>query len=297
MAILKINNLKKDFGTQKVLQGINLEINEAGIYALIGPNGSGKTTLFNIISNLLKPTSGTVEVVGKKNSEASIFYEVSFLKDNRVLYEYLTGYDHLNFIAGVQKLSKKSIDEVIDKLHIRYYMHKKVGNCSLGMKQQLLIAMAMLNNPKLMILDEPLNGLDPTAVIKVRNILKQSVEKGMVVLISSHSLSEIDLLTNNVFFLKEGQLIFENINFSKNNTYNIQISDDSLSRVALLEDEMIKTSFKDNILTVNIFEKDINYLLNKLNEYDIKYTDIIKVKYGAQDQYIKMFPEEMNKIS
>lgn len=297
MAILKINNLKKDFGTQKVLQGINLEINEAGIYALIGPNGSGKTTLFNIISNLLKPTSGTVEVVGKKNSDASIFYEVSFLKDNRVLYEYLTGYDHLNFIAGVQKLSKKSIDEVIDKLHIRYYMHKKVGNCSLGMKQQLLIAMAMLNNPKLMILDEPLNGLDPTAVIKVRNILKQSAEKGMVVLISSHSLSEIDLLTNNVFFLKEGQLIFENINFSKNNTYNIQISDDSLSRVALLEDEMIKASFKDNILTVNIFEKDINYLLNKLNEYNIKYTDIIKVKYGVQDQYIKMFPEEMNKIS
>lgn len=203
----------------------------------------------------------------------------------------------MNFIAGVQKLSKKSIDEVIDKLHIRYYMHKKVGNCFLGMKQQLLIAMAMLNNPKLMILDEPLNGLDPTAVIKVRNILKQFAEKGMVVLISSHSLSEIDLLTNNVFFLKEGQLIFENINFSKNNTYNIQISDDSLSRVALLEDEMIKASFKDNILTVNIFEKDINYLLNKLNEYNIKYTDIIKVKYGVQDQYIKMFPEEMNKIS
>ncbi len=296
MSILKIKNVKKHFGTQKVLQGINLEINEAGIYALVGPNGSGKTTLFNIISNLLKPTSGTVEVIGKKNTDSSIFYEVSFLKDSRVLYEYLTGYDHLNFIATAQKLSKKSIDEVIDKLHIGYYMHKKVGDCSLGMKQQLLIAMAMLNNPKLMILDEPLNGLDPTAIIKVRKILKKLAEKGTAILISSHSLSEIDLLTNNVFFLKEGKLIFKNIDFSKNNTYNIHITNECLNKIKLLQDETIKMSFKDDILTVNIFEKDINYLLNKLNEYDIKYTDIIKVKYGAQDQYIKMFPEEMNKI-
>lgn len=168
MTILKVENLKKSFGSTDVLRGIDINIDEKGIYALIGPNGAGKTTLFNIISNLLNPTSGNIEVVGKKNTDSNIFYEVSFLKDNRVLYDYLSGYDHLEFIKTAQKLPKERIDEVINMMQIKEYVNKKVGDYSLGMKQHLLIAMAMLNKPKLMILDEPLNGLDPTAVIKVR---------------------------------------------------------------------------------------------------------------------------------
>lgn len=94
---------------KEVLKGINLEIESPGIYALIGPNGAGKTTLFNIISNLLKPSKGKIEVVGKKNTDTSIFYEVSFLKDNRVLYSYLSGMDHLNFIRRVQNFQKREL--------------------------------------------------------------------------------------------------------------------------------------------------------------------------------------------
>lgn len=207
MSVLCMENVTKKYGHHEVLKGMNLLLDKPGIFALVGPNGAGKTTLFNIISNLLKPTSGTIEVMGKKNTDPSIFFEVSFLKDNRVLYDYLTGLDHLDFIRLAQKLPKCRVDEVIEEMNIADYVKKKVGTYSLGMKQHLLIAMALLNKPKLLILDEPLNGLDPTSVILVRRLLKALAEEGSVVLISSHTLSEIDQLTDNILFLKDGRLV------------------------------------------------------------------------------------------
>ena len=293
MAVLKVTNLTKNYGKQEVLKGVNLLLEEPGIYALIGPNGSGKTTLFNTISNLLKPTSGEIEVVGKKNTDASIFYEVSFLKDNRVLYEYLSGYDHLTFIQSAQKLPKERVDEVIKKMQIGHYVHKKVGDYSLGMKQSLLIAMAMLNKPKLMILDEPLNGLDPTSVIKVRYLLKELAENGTTILISSHTLSEIDLITDNIMFLKDGRIVEEKIEIANGNIYAINVENtDNLEKIL----EGFEYKIEDNLLKVNLPEKDIFELLTKFHENQIKYLDISKVKRGTEDRYMEMFPEEIAKI-
>lgn len=207
MSVLSMENVTKKYGHHEVLKGVTLLLDKPGIFALVGPNGAGKTTLFNTISNLLKPTSGKIEVMGKKNTDPSIFFEVSFLKDNRVLYDYLTGLDHLAFVRLAQKLPKSRVDEVIEEMNIADYVKKKVGTYSLGMKQHLLIAMALLNKPKLLILDEPLNGLDPTSVILVRRLLKALAEDGSVVLISSHTLSEIDQLTDSILFLKDGKLV------------------------------------------------------------------------------------------
>ena len=293
MAILRVTNLTKNYGKHEVLKGIDLVFDKPGIYALVGPNGSGKSTLFNIISNLLKPTSGEIEVVGKKNTDASIFYEVSFLKDNRVLYEYLSGYEHLTFIESAQKLPHKRVDEVIEKMQIAHYVHKKVGDYSLGMKQQLLIAMAMLNKPKLMILDEPDNGLDPTSVIKVRYLLKELAENGTTILISSHTLSEIDLLTDNIMFLKDGKIVEEKIDIY-NNIYSITLEDDFENLENLLKEYEYKLEEKE--LRVNLIDKDIFELLSIFNENQIKYLDISKVKRGTEERYMEMFPEEMAKI-
>lgn len=293
MAVLKLTNLTKNYGKQEVLKGINLLLEEPGIYALIGPNGSGKTTIFNTISNLLKPTSGEIEVVGKKNTDASIFYEVSFLKDNRVLYEYLSGYDHLTFIQSAQKLPKERVDEVIKKMQIGHYVHKKVGDYSLGMKQSLLIAMAMLNKPKLMILDEPLNGLDPTSVIKVRYLLKELAENGTTILISSHTLSEIDLITDNIMFLKDGRIVEEKIEIANSNIYAINVENTANLEKIL---EGFEYKIEDNLLKVNLHEKEIFELLTKFHENQIKYLDISKVKRGTEDRYMEMFPEEIAKI-
>src|SRR5690606_7261978 len=159
----------KAYGKEQVLKGITFEIEEPQIIALVGPNGSGKSTLMNILTNLLPADKGEVTVLGRSNRDPNIFREISFMQDNTVLYEYLTGYDHLQFICDVQGLSKKQLLDTAGRIGITSYLNKKVKNYSLGMKQHLLLAMAVVNKPKLMILDEPLNGLDPTSAIRVRN--------------------------------------------------------------------------------------------------------------------------------
>lgn len=296
MCILKIKDLTKKYGDFEVLKGINLEINSPGIYALVGPNGAGKTTLFNIISNLLNKSSGEIEVVGKKNTDESIFYETSFLKDNNVLYDYLTGYDHLNFIKLTQKLSNDRVEEVVKKLQIESYMNKKVGEYSLGMKQHLLIALAMLNKPKLMILDEPLNGLDPTAIIKVRHLFKELVNSGTAILISSHTLSEIDKLTNHIMFLKDGKIVSESLDYSNDNMYYLELEDIPNLGLEKIIFEDIEWTIDENRIKVNLKSKSINDLLKLLIDNDIRIVDIEKVKKGSEEKYIEMFPDEMDKI-
>lgn len=295
MSILKVENVIKKFGDHKVLDGININIKSPGIYALIGPNGAGKTTLFNVISNLIKPTSGKIEVVDRPNTDSKIFYEVSFLKDNRVLYDYLSGYDHLSFIASAQKIDKNRINEVIDKLQISKYIRKKVGTYSLGMKQHLLIAMAILNKPKFLILDEPLNGLDPTSVIKVRGIFQELSKNGTAILISSHTLSEIDLMTNNILFLKNGKIIEEDEFIDNHSKYEILISDESLEKIERLKD-LYDYKLNVNTLIIDLEDSNISNLIELLQKNDIKIKDITKIKIGSEEKYMKMFPEEMEKI-
>ena len=290
MGILKIQNLTKKYGKHKVLNNINITIDNPGIYAVIGPNGSGKTTLFNTISNLLKPTSGEIEVLGKNNRDTNMFFEVAFLKDNRVLYDYLSGYDHLEFIRSAQKLPKERIDEVIDKLEIRDYVNKRVGEYSLGMKQHLLIAMSLMNKPKLLILDEPLNGLDPTSVIKVRKIFKELAQNGSAILISSHTLSEIDKLTNNILFLKDGKIFEEILDYNYLNIYRLYISNENKVKVItskIFDNKIVEVNY--NNLLINLGKNKLPYLINQLEEHNIQYIDITKEEVGSEQRYIEIF--------
>lgn len=296
MSILKIKDLKKKYGNHEVLNGINLQIETPGIYAVVGPNGAGKTTLFNLISNLIKADSGDIEVVGKKNTNEDIFFETSFLKDNNVLYDYLTGYDHLNFIKLAQKLPKDRVEEVVRKLQIESYMGRKVGDYSLGMKQHLLIALAMLNKPKLMILDEPLNGLDPTAVIKVRYLLKELVSQGTAILFSSHTLSEIDKLTGNIMFLKDGRIVEKKLEYSNENIYILEIENISDINFNDIDFTGFEWSIFENKLKVELKSKSLNELLQLLLNNNINIMDINRYKKGSEEKYIEMFPEEMEKI-
>lgn len=207
MTLLKVENLNKNYGKHEVLKNLNFTLDEPGIKVLVGPNGSGKTTFFSLIANLIKPNSGSIEVVGKPNTDPDIFKKISILRDNRILYGYLSGLDHLNFIRQMQKLPKERMEEVIEQMQIGAYVKRPVKTYSMGMKQSLLLAMAMMNRPKLMILDEPLNGLDPTSVIRMRLLLQQIASNGTAILLSSHTLSEMDKLSNDFYFLKDRAII------------------------------------------------------------------------------------------
>ncbi len=217
--ILSVNQIHKSYRKEKVLTGLSFEIENPQIVALVGPNGSGKSTLLNIITNLVTADEGAITILGKSNKDPSIFRDVSFMQDNSVLYDYLTGYDHLQFIGDVQGIKRKQLMEAAKRVGIDGYLNKKVAYYSLGMKQHLLLTLAIANQPKLLILDEPLNGLDPTSAIKVRELLLQLEEQGTAILLSSHNLAEIDRVTSHVLFLKDGVLINEELSISAEERY------------------------------------------------------------------------------
>ena len=204
MDIINVEQVHKSFGNHHVLKGVTFSIQEPGIVALVGPNGSGKSTLMNIIMNLIDADSGDVKILGESPSNVNIFQNVSFLKDNSVLYHYLTGRDHLDYAASLYGLDQERVHEVIDKIGIDTYVDKRVEQYSLGMKQHLLIALAILNQPKFILMDEPLNGLDPTSVIHTRQLILELAAAGTSILMSSHTLSEVDAVTNHILFLREG---------------------------------------------------------------------------------------------
>lgn len=196
--ILEVKNVYKSFGKNKVLKGASFSVDSPKILALVGPNGSGKSTLLNAITNLISFDNGEVSILGLSNKNINVFREISYLKDNSVLYPYLTERDHLNYIRDLQKLSDDRVNAVIEKIGIGEYVNKQVKKYSLGMKQHLLIALAILNSPKLLIMDEPLTGLDPDSVLDVRYLIQELYEDGVTILLSSHSLSEIDYITDDI---------------------------------------------------------------------------------------------------
>lgn len=208
---IEVNAVNKSYGAHQVLKDIDLTIEAPGIYALVGPNGSGKSTLLNVMVNLLSADSGTVFFKGTSNQSPNIFNDVSFLKDNTVLYPYLTGREHLRYAGSVYGISLDRIEEVIEDINILDFMDERVETYSLGMKQQLLLALSMLNNPDIILMDEPLNGLDPTRIIQVRELLISLGQAGKTILMSSHILSEVDMLTRDIYFLKEGRIFFEKL--------------------------------------------------------------------------------------
>ena len=211
MSILKVTDLHKSFGKHKVLKGVSFSIDEPVTLALVGPKGSGKSTLMNIMMNLLGSDAGEIEILGMKNTDVNLFKKVSFLKDNTVLYPYLSGADHLNYAAKCYGLPRERVEEITEEPGITSYMNKRTGAYSLGMKQHLLLALALLNDPDLFILDEPLTGLDPTSVLKVRRLLQDLGKRGKTILLSSHTLSEVDKVTKEILFLKEGQVFRESL--------------------------------------------------------------------------------------
>lgn len=209
MSIVHVNQIKKAYQDKTVLDGVSFQIHEPEIIALVGPNGSGKSTLMNIMMNLVDPDSGEVKIFGRSPKDYRIFDRVAFLKDNTVLYPYLSGWDHLEYACHIYRLKTRRAQQLVEEMGMGPYVRQPVSQYSLGMKQHLLLALAILNNPDFILMDEPLNGLDPTSVIRVRQLLLDLHGQGTTILLSSHTLSEVDAVTRHILFLKDGRLIEE----------------------------------------------------------------------------------------
>lgn len=212
MNILETENLTKKFGKTSAVNNVSIHVKQGEIYGFLGLNGAGKTTTIRLLLGLIKPDSGKCTLFGKEPKQASgIWKDIGYLIETPHAYPDLTVYENLKVIQKLRGLKDPScIDTIVDRLQLTRYRNTKEKNLSLGNKQRLGLAKALMHRPKLLILDEPINGLDPAGIVEVRQLLKDLAENhGTTVFLSSHILSEIAKLTTRIGIIQNGVLIEE----------------------------------------------------------------------------------------
>ena len=207
-AILKTNNLCKDFKKQKAVNNVSITVRENSIYGLLGPNGAGKSTTLKMITGMLRPTSGKVLFNGHEWNRKDL-EQIGALIETPPLYENLSAVENLEVRAKLLNIPKTRIDKVLKMVDLKNTGRKKAGQFSMGMKQRLGIAIALLNSPKLLILDEPTNGLDPIGIQELRSLIRSFPSKGITVILSSHILSEVQLIADDIGIISNGILGYE----------------------------------------------------------------------------------------
>lgn len=298
--ILKTNNLIKAYNGNEVVSNVNMNIEKGEIYGFLGPNGAGKTTIVKMITNLVKPTSGEIEIFGEKLTDTSyeVLKRLGTIIEYPIFYEKLTARENLELHCEYMGYyDKKAIDKALELVNLRNIENKSVKDFSLGMKQRLGIARAITTKPELLILDEPINGLDPVGIKELRNLFKMlSKEYGITILLSSHILGEIEQIADTIGVINDGRLIEEvsmesiregNTEYieivtsdckkaayilsSTLNISNFRVVDDSLIRIydATVPQSIIsKTLILNDIVIETITKKNSSledYFLNILN--------------------------------
>lgn len=209
--IIETKNLSKKFKQEQVLNEVTIHVRKQSVYGLLGPNGAGKSTLLKLITGVLKPTHGDILVEGR-SWQRSDLKMIGSMIEGPAIYDNLTAYENLKVLALLLQLPKNRIDEVLKIVGLSQTGKKVAKHFSLGMKQRLGIGMALLNNPQLLILDEPTNGLDPIGIQELRELIRTFPEKGITVILSSHMLSEVQQVADDIGIISQGQLGFEGKN-------------------------------------------------------------------------------------
>lgn len=293
---IELNSVSKYYKNIKAVDNLSLTIFKNDIYGFLGPNGAGKSTSIRMILSLVKPSEGTINIFGHDISQKrkETLSQIGALIEKPDFYKYLTARKNLQILASISGLKKpdNKIDEVLELVALTERQHSKVKTFSQGMKQRLGIAQTLLHNPKLIILDEPGNGLDPQGQIEMRElILKINREKGITVVISSHILSEIEQIANRMVIINKGRNVVEgdvqelirgsNMKlsvFTGNNPEAYRIISSNYKDVTLSEDKIILSTAKNKIPALNklLVEHNIDVYsiepVKSLEEYFINMT-------------------------
>lgn len=296
--ILRTINLVKRFNKNDVVDNVNMNITRGEIYGFLGPNGAGKTTIMKMVVNLLKPSSGEIEIFGQKlrYEDYEPLKRIGSIIEYPVFYEKLTGRENLELHCEYMGYYDKSaIDRALELVNLKGIDNKEVKDFSLGMKQRLAIARAIITKPELLMLDEPINGLDPIGIKEIRNLLKMlSKEYGITILISSHILSEIEQIADTIGIINNGKLMQEVSmeSIRENNTEYVEISTKDCIRASyILENNLNISNFKviDNnlirIYDLKLAQSDISRaLILKGVEIDA----INKKNSSLEDYFLKL---------
>ena len=290
--VLKCENLNKKLSNKTRITDVSFSVYENDILGFIGPNGAGKTTIIKLILGLYRYDSGTVEINGYdlKKDFVKAISGVGSIIENPDLYMYMTGYENIMISAKIYNIEKEQIDKVVKLVGLEDKINEKVSKYSLGMRQRLGIAQAIVHNPRVLILDEPTNGLDPEGIIDLNNLLKKLAQSGMAIMISSHILSELELLCNKVCFINNGRIInyktmFELQTLANNNNYIIELNTIKLNKI--LENYDYKIIDSDHI-ELSIDRSELNKLIKFLLDNNVEIYEIKKQVLSLKNIFLNM---------
>jgi ABC-2 type transport system ATP-binding protein len=292
--LIETQNLNFGFKkTNLIIRDVNLQVKQGSIYAFLGPNGAGKTTTIRLLLGLLTPQHGDIKIFGKSvtNNSIEIYSEAGTLIESPSLYQHLTGFDNLEITRKIRNIPKIRVEEILQVVKLTGAAKMKVRSYSMGMKQRLGVAIALLSKPKLLILDEPTNGLDPSGMIDMRELLfSLNQDFGTTILVSSHLLSEIEKIATHIAIIHKGSLKYqgtiqelEKLNQTKSyilietndpnkaasflqDQYQVKVNDEGMLEIEFQKKETIDTICKKIILEgLNLYQvHTVNYTLEKM---------------------------------
>lgn len=295
--VLEIKDVSKSFGSKKIIDNINLYVKEGEVYGFVGPNGAGKTTTIKMILGLLSIDEGSIRINGfdiKKDFEKAMQY-IGGIVENPDSYTYLSGLDNLKLYANLRNIGKERIDEVVKLVGLEDRIKDKVQKYSLGMKQRLGLAITLLHKPKVLILDEPTNGLDPAGIKDLRNILKKIAhEEKAAVFVSSHMLAEMEQMCDIITFINKGKIIdtkdIKDVLENKNEVLEYILKlEPSKKALELLKERIIESKMDENEKIVFKIEKErIPEIIEYLIKNNIKVYEVVPKNNTLEDVFLNI---------
>ena len=287
--VLELKNVNKTYGKRKVIDNISLEVKEGEIYGFLGPNGSGKTTTIKMILRLISSDSGEIKVNGydvKKQFEKAMEC-IGAIVENPDMYKYMSGIDNLRLHARIRNIDEQRVNEVLEMVDLKDRKKEKVSKYSLGIKQRLGLALTLLHKPKVLILDEPTNGLDPAGIKKLRDILKEIAHKeNVAVFVSSHILSEMQLMCDKVAVIDSGKIVkIEDMSDETNEieVVDIRVEDIEKSIQTIKERFGIEATKKEHSIEINISTESLPEVVKELAMADVKIRAVIPKEHNLED--------------
>lgn len=290
--VLSVKNLTKKF-RRTVVNNISFDVEKGNVYGLLGPNGSGKSTTFGMLLTTINPTSGDWYWFGEKGTTPETLKKIGAIIEQPNFYPYLSAEKNLKIVAEIKGIPYSRIDEVLEVAGLIERKKDAFSTFSLGMKQRLSIASALLNNPQVLILDEPTNGLDPEGIIQIREIITTIASKGITIIIASHLLDEIEKICSHVIVLKQGTAIYSGSVDAMSNTkgfFELKAENTELLISALNQLNIFSSVKERETLIIAQISEDISAseLNRKLFEKGISLSHLQKKKESLETQFLEL---------
>lgn len=290
--IVKLQNLTKVIGKKKIIDDLSLDLWAGQITGFLGPNGAGKTTTIRMMTGLMKPTSGEVFIDGQAISSdfEESMSKVGVIVENPEMYKFMSGYKNLLHFARMNKsVTKERIDEVVVQMGLQNRIHEKVSKYSLGMRQRLGLAQALLHRPKFLILDEPTNGLDPAGIREFRMYLRKvAVEEGVSIFVSSHLLTEIELMCDRIAVIQNGKLIsIKEVKEEQASHYYMEVSPKEQAVTFFASKDVSAVTYENGFI-LPLEAKEVPTLIAEMVASNLQIYVVSPHRKTLEDQFLEM---------